>query len=180
MVLNNQEQEAAISILTRMLDLLGLSAEVALEEREERSMVVLKSEEPGRLIGRRGRVIENLEYLLNRSLSQRFEGAVNVGIDVEGGEDRSPRQASGEPARIPRSGGRQSDSPETERLRKMALDVAKEVRRWGGSKELGPLSADERRVVHSTLAEVPEVRAESGEPDEKGRKKVIVSAADEQ
>ncbi len=180
MVLNNQEQEAAISILTRMLDLLGLSAEVTLEEREDRSMVVLKSEEPGRLIGRRGRVIENLEYLLNRSLSQRFEGAVNVGIDVEGGEARTTRQDSGERTRPQRSEERRSDSPEEERLRKMALDVAKEVRRWGGSQELGPLRASERRIVHLALAEITDVRAESGEPDGKGRKKVIVSAADEQ
>ncbi len=178
MTLNSEQKEAAVSILTSMLSLLGLSAKVTIEEHKEQTIVTLQSEEPGRLIGRRGRVIENLEYLLNRALSQRFEGAVNVGINVDGYQGKEGEQED----KGQRSAGEvdeEIDSSWEEQFRKMALDAAKEVRRWGGQKELGPFSPRERRVVHLALVDDPEVETESEEGVEKGRKKVFIRAVDE-
>ncbi len=177
---NEQEKNAALSILTTMLSLLGLSAEATVTDHDEQTIVSLRSEDPGRLIGRRGRVIENLEYLLNRSLSQRLEGAVKVRIDVDGYDGEKAEKGTGRRE----SGARpdedpQEDSAWKEQYRKMAIDAAKEVRRWGGSKELGPFPARERRVIHLTLADDPEVKTESQGDNEEGLKKVIIHAVDE-
>ena len=47
-------------------------------------MLNIHSRESGRLIGRDGQVLEDLQYLLNRILNRSEEGAANVIVDVEG------------------------------------------------------------------------------------------------
>ncbi len=185
MALNQEERQMATSILSNLISLIGLSAEVKIGEREDGQTVVeLSSDEPGRLIGRRGRVVESLEYLLNCALSQQFKGAVNVAIDVDGGSRDREKGAGDEPRppetkRQPREPGQpRLNSEREEQLRKMVLDLAKELRRWGGSKELGPYSAAERRIVHAALAEDPEVEGISGEELRDGRKTITVRAID--
>lgn len=60
----------------------------------------------------------------------------------------------------------------------MALDTAKEVKRWGTPKTIGPFNAGERRAIHLALKDVTGILAESG-PDVGGnRKKVTVRVAD--
>ncbi len=176
MTLNNQQKEAAVSILIQMLTRLGLPAEAAVEDRQDQTVVSLKSDDPGRIIGRRGRVIENLEYLLNRALSQKFEGAVRVAIDVSGGEKDEQR-----PGRERRQKNDNSESELTEqeeKLRKLARDAAKEVRRWGAEIEMGPYSARERRIVHLAVQEEAGVTSESEEGDSGERKKIRITAVD--
>jgi len=196
MPLNNEEKETAVTILSEMLSLLGLSAEIKLEEREDGTPVIaLESEEPGRLIGRRGRVVEGLEFLLNCALSQQFKAPANMVIDVNGGSGKSgsdkkkSRSESGETEekstgeRKPEGkegGARQNkeNAGREEQLKKLAEDVAKEVKRWGDSKLIGPYNAAERKIIHSVLTEEPEVTAESGEEEQDGRKKIKVQAID--
>ncbi len=60
----------------------------------------------------------------------------------------------------------------------MALDTAKEVKRWGTPKTIGPFNAGERRAIHLALKDVTGIFAESG-PDLGGnRKKVTIRVAD--
>ncbi len=179
MTLNNEQKEAALSILTSMLNRLGLPAEARIEERDEQTVVRLKSEEPGRLIGRRGRVIENLEYLLNRCLSQRFEGAIKISIDVDGsGHDGGAASKQPQPSRPKKNEADEVDAEQKEQLQQIVLDAAKEVRRWGSDKVLGPFTADERRIVHQTAADETGVELENEGGDEESRKKVRIRAVD--
>ena len=48
-----------------------------------------------------------------------------------------------------------------ERLRGLALRVAEEVARQGGSRTLRPMNPADRCIVHLTLADDPEVETES-------------------
>jgi predicted RNA-binding protein Jag len=147
----------------------------------------VRTEDPGRLIGRGGRVLNNFDYLLNRIIAGKFEEQVRAKIDVEGREGRPRKEtAAGKPA-AGQAGGGGDDKPvggqedgagadeDEKRLRKLALDAAKEVKRWGDAKTIGPFSPGERRVIHAALKADGEVRAESGE-ELPGRKKRITVA----
>ena len=85
----------------------------------------------------------------------------------EGGGDRGPRRDEGRPASSPRF--------DEERLRQQALDTAKEVKRWGDDVTLPPMGPRERRVIHVTLQDDPEVTSSSVESGRGDLKQVIVS-----
>ena len=58
-------------------------------------------------------------------------------------------------------------------LRQQALDSAKEVKRWGDPVTLPPMNAHDRRIIHVTLQDDPEISTES--EGEGARKKVVIS-----
>ena len=64
-------------------------------------------------------------------------------------------------------------SQHEENLRQQALDAAKEVRHWGDPKTLPAMNAHDRRIIHITLKDDPEVVTES--IGEGAMKKVVIS-----
>ncbi len=94
--------------------------------------------DPGKLIGRGGRTLMALEYVVNAVVNREGDEQWRVNIDVGGYKRRRD-----------------------ERLRQTAHRSADQVRKNGEPVELEPMSAAERRVIHMTLAEVPGVRTES-------------------
>ena len=96
---------------------------------------------PGRLIGRDGHTLEDLQYLLNRILNRHDEGAANIIVDVEG--------------------YRQKESQDfLDRIR----ELAEQVRRTGQSLVLAPMNSFDRRLVHQAFADDPDLvtRSEEG------------------
>jgi spoIIIJ-associated protein len=95
--------------------------------------------EPGKIIGRGGRTLAALEYLTSAVINRDDSlPHVRVSIDVGGYKERRD-----------------------ERLRGVALKAAARARKTGFAVELEPMSAAERRVIHMTLADEPEVESES-------------------
>lgn len=94
--------------------------------------------DPGKLIGRGGRTLAALEYVVNAVVNREGSDPVRINIDVGGYKRRRD-----------------------ERLRQTAERTADLVRKNGEAIELEPMSAAERRVVHMALAEVPGIRTES-------------------
>jgi spoIIIJ-associated protein len=152
--------------LTRMVTLLGFRAEVGVEESDETLVLTLKTDDAGRLIGRKGHCLQALELLLDRMLrKQQGEGpAVQISIDGY----RNPRDRDEGAQRASRV------DVDEERLRRTALDAAKEVRRWGEPQTIGPLNAAERRVIHMALRAESGIETVSEEPDQNGRKRIVV------
>jgi spoIIIJ-associated protein len=95
--------------------------------------------DPGRLIGKGGRTLAAIEYLVAAVVNKR-DGSepVRVSLDVGGYKRRRD-----------------------ERLRSVAQRAATRVRKTGMPVELEPMSAAERRVVHMALADDPMVESES-------------------
>jgi predicted RNA-binding protein Jag len=89
----------------------------------------------------------------------------------EGGGDRGPRREGGGERRDERPPARFDE----ERLRQQALDTAKEVKRWGDDVTLPPMGPRERRVIHVTLQDDPEVTSSSVESGRGDLKQVIVA-----
>ena len=190
--MTDQQHEFIRNTLTQMINLLGLDVDIESEEDGETIILKLKTPEPGRLIGRKGRTLESIEYLLGRIISQKYEMQPRMKLDVDGYQSEKPAgRAPGKSSRPnsaenkPRGGRPDGRAPASQRskhdetLVKKALDIVKEVKRWGDPKTLGPLSVAERKVVHETLAGDPSVKAESG-PDLGGGKKTITVRAAEQ
>ena len=93
----------------------------------------------GKIIGRGGRTLAALEYLTN-AVVNKDETAAHMRVSVDVGGYKARRD---------------------ERLRGVALKAAARARKTGFAVELEPMSAAERRVIHMTLADEPEVESES-------------------
>ncbi|MBP5673955.1 MAG: KH domain-containing protein [Victivallales bacterium] len=162
--------ESARTILEEMIGKLGIEAEVSIAETEgDERKLELKSGEAGRLIGRKGQSLEGLELILNRILRKQTaeeDSTPWVVIEVDG-YSVPHHDAAERHGRLSR--------PEMERLEMKARDIAKEVKRWGDPKKIGPYKPGERRVIHMALRDDPDVETESDpEPDENNCKMVEI------
>jgi spoIIIJ-associated protein len=92
----------------------------------------------GMLIGRRGENLGHIQYMVNLLANRRSDEWLRVILDVEG--YRSQREES---------------------LIGLAERVARQVARNRRPISLEPMPANERRIVHITLKEQPDVRTES-------------------
>src|SRR5215470_836213 len=126
--------------LQKILDLLGFAATVEVNHMEDGVLLDVKTEDSGRLIGRQGQTLSDLQYISNRLLFQQDATAPKVMVDV-GGYRAQAREA----------------------LVKKALDAAEKVRRWGDVVQPEPLSAFDRRIIHHALTADPGVETKSVE-----------------
>lgn len=136
--------------LEKILELLGLPATVEEKQIEDGLLLDIKTEDAGRLIGRQGQTLSDLQYIVNRLLFQQDQSAPRVTVDV-GGYRTQAREA----------------------LVKKAKDAAEKVRRHGDIVELEPLNSFERRIVHQAIKDDPDIETHSVEV-EGTEKKVIL------
>ena len=73
----------AREILENMLGHLGFAFSLEEEKRGEDSVLHVRMQNPARLIGREGEVIDDLQFLLNRMMVRGEEPAARVIVDVE-------------------------------------------------------------------------------------------------
>ena len=201
-----EQKSKIIKILTTMFDYLGLSATLRVEERGGRIGVKISSDDAGRIIGRKGQTLESLQLLLNRIMFKDDEECPHIMLDIDGyakgergvrpaepGEEREPREREyrdrreEDGDRFPPRERRERRSSEddhserlstTEQLEQQALDAAKEVKRWGESVTLPEMNAHDRRIIHVTLKDDPELTTES--LGEGVMKKVVISLRKEE
>src|SRR6267378_7865582 len=140
------------SSLEQLLHHLGF-AQVTIEEHhlEEGLLLDVKSDDAGRLIGRQGQTLSELQYILNRLLFHHDDSAPKVTVDV-GGYRAQAREA----------------------LVKKAKDAAEKVRRWGDIVELEPLNAFERRIIHQALKDDPGIETHSVEVEGTDKKAILL------
>ncbi len=177
--------EKSSKTLSTMLDFLGLEGTVKAEKRPSKINLVISSEDAGRIIGRKGQSLESLQLLLNRMMQNGNEDFPKVYIDIDGyssngktvGGERRPSRDRGERGerreRGDRRGGRRFDSGKEDILQQQALDAAKEVRRWGEPVTLPAMNSHDRRIIHITLENEPDLHTES--TGEGAMKSVVVS-----
>ena len=138
-------------ILQDMLDRLGFEATIEEKETEKGLCLNIETDDPGRLIGRHGRTLSDLQYLTNRINFHKDKEAPKVTVDV--GNYRTENRES---------------------LVKKANEAADKARRWGEVVEMEPMTAFDRRTVHQTLAEAEGISTESIEVDGTNNKVILV------
>ena len=137
--------------LEKILASLGFPATVEEHQLEEGILLDVKTDDAGRLIGRQGQTLSDLQYITNRILFQQDANTPKIMVDV-GGYRAQAREA----------------------LVKKAKDAAEKVRRWGDTVELEPMTAFDRRVVHQALKDDPDVETHSAEVDGTDKKAILL------
>ena len=181
----NEYKEQISRILNTMFDFLSLEGTLTIEERGQKIGVKIASEDAGRIIGRKGQTLDSLQLILNRILFKQDEECPHVMLDIDGyangererrsgGEEGAPRDRQRRPRREHGGASRAS----SEQLEQQARDAAMEVKRWGEPVKLPEMNARDRRIIHVTLKDDPEVTTES--IGEGAMKKVVVSLAEKQ
>jgi spoIIIJ-associated protein len=140
--------EVARGILEKLLDLLGVTAlvepqtqpiAVVKEEEETASVGInIKGDDLGILIGRRGQTLSCLQYIVRLIVGHQTKVWMPIIIDVEGYKQRRYQA-----------------------LQVFARQMAEQVKARGMPFTLEPMSAYERRIIHLTLADHPDVITES-------------------
>jgi len=137
--------------LEKLLENLGFPASVMEHPLEDGLLLEVKTEDSGRLIGRQGQTLSDLQYILNRLLFQQNQNAPKVMVDVDGY----------------RSAAREA-------LVKKAMEAAEKVRRWGDVVELEPMTAFDRRIVHQAIKDMAGVETHSVAVEGSDRKVILL------
>ena len=137
--------------LEKILELLGFQSVVDEHTLEDGVLLDVKNDDSGRLIGRQGQTLSDLQYITNRLLFQQNPTAPKVMVDV---------------------GGYRAQAREV--LVKKAKEAAEKVRRWGDVVELEPLSAFDRRIIHHALKDDPGIETHSVEVEGTDKKAILL------
>ena len=141
----------AKATLQQILDLLGFTTTVEEHCMDDGLLLDVKTEDSGRLIGRQGQTLSDLQYITNRLLFQQDPGAPKIMVDVSGYRAQA-----------------------REALVKKAKEAAEKVRRWGDVVELEPLSAFDRRIIHQALKDDPNIETHSVEVEGTDKKAILL------
>ena len=141
----------AKNIVEELLLRLGFEATVEAHTHEDGLFLDVKTEDAGRLIGRQGQTLSELQYMTNRILFHQDQNSPKVTLDV-GGYRAQAREA----------------------LVRKAKDAAEKVRRWGDIVELEPLNAFDRRIIHNALKDDPSIETHSVEVEGTDKKAIIL------
>ena len=133
------EAAAARALLERTLAALGVAGTVALDEGDDEVTATVSGPDLGVLIGRHGQMIDALQYLAN-AIAHRTVGDDRRRIVIDAAGYRARRSAT---------------------LETMARRTAEQASATGRPVALEPMSAVERRLVHESLKDDPEVETAS-------------------
>lgn len=117
---------------------MGLSLEVRVEQTPDGPRVDLDGEDGAVLVRRKGETLQALQHVANMVFRHRLGEQQRLVVDCQG--FRRDKDAE---------------------LRQMAKFLADRARRTGSEQQLGPLNPYERRIVHLTVAEEPDVASHS-------------------
>src|SRR4051812_19423994 len=137
--------------LEKILELLGFSVTIEQHTMDDGVLLDVKTDDSGRLIGRQGQTLSDLQYVTNRLLFQQDVNAPKVMVDVAGYRAQA-----------------------REALVKKAKEGAEKVRRWGDIVELEPMSSFDRRIIHHALKDDPDIETQSIEVEGTEKKAMLL------
>jgi len=150
----NDAAGTARQVLSDILRAMGIQATVDVNGSGEEGVPVslnIEGDDLGVLIGRRGQALSSLQYLVRLIVAEKLKKWISINVDVDWYKKRH-----------------------YESLKKLALRLGEQVARRRRPITMEPMPPDERRIVHITLADNPDVSTQStGEGD--GRRVVIQS-----
>ena len=127
-------------ILEMILGYLGFVFEIIEREEKEGTFLEVQTRDPRRLIGRDGRVLEELQFLVNRLASEGEEDNERIIIDVDGYREQAKQELL----------------DRVQRAKERVISTGK-------SFALEPLNAYQRRIVHQAFKEDTDIRIVSPE-----------------
>jgi spoIIIJ-associated protein len=137
--------------MREVMDLVDVDGSVAVEEDHEKLAINISGQDVGVLIGRRGKTLSDLQYILNVVIRRQFSNLNKmVVLDIENYRVRREKT-----------------------LTQLAKSIARKVSQEGYEQALEPMSPQERRIIHIALQNYPDVRTYSD--GEEPYRKVVVA-----
>ncbi len=144
-------QQKVKAFLQEVLSAMGIESSITTQFSKEGILeVCIEGEGMGVIIGKRGTTLDSLQYLATLVVNKGRNDHVRIKLDTEG--YRARRQ---------------------ETLEKLAINLAKKVKRTGHRVVLEPMNPYERRIIHSVLQADRSVETHSD--GEEPYRKVIIS-----
>ncbi len=161
-LIGNKEAKVLVSIkknpedylhgyLIEMLDNIGIEGTIDISSDDEKVAAMINGDDVGILIGRRGKTLSDVQYLINIIMRRQFSKLNKmVVIDVENYRVRREKT-----------------------LTQLAKNVARKVSQDGYEQALEPMNPQERRIIHLALQDYPGITTYSS--GQEPYRKVIVA-----
>ncbi len=116
------------SYLKDITDLMGIKVDFEISKRENYIKVNMISDNNAILIGKNGRTMKSLQSLLRQSIQSKLGIKINIIIDANGYKEKQEKN-----------------------IERLALKLAKEVRKTKVEVKMDSMNSYERRLVHNVL-----------------------------
>lgn len=138
------EEAAALDFVAKVLSGIGVRGNISSYREEDTIYINVTGRDVGAIIGRRGETMDAIQYLTSLVLNRHSEQHLRVILDIGGYRKRRE-----------------------ETLVSLAKRTAEKVIKVQKSYEMEPMSAAERRIIHSALQDFPGVTtfSEGEEPE---------------
>lgn len=130
--------ETARSTLEGILSYVVDDATVAVAKHPDNIRLKIEASNPAILIGRHGRTLDALQYLVRKIVRKKHNTKMRISFDVEGYRDRRK-----------------------ESLTQLALRLGEKVKLSGKPATISPMNAYDRRIVHIALKDNTLVKTQS-------------------
>ncbi len=141
----------AYDFLEKLVKNMGLEANVEITSQDaESAFISINGSNLGTLIGRRGDVLDSIQYLATLAANMEKSGFYRVTVDVQGYREKR-----------------------AETLRGVAKRMSEKVLKYRKSFALEPMNAYERRIIHSACQNIPGVTTRS--IGEGADRKIVIS-----
>lgn len=134
----SEATQQAAEFLENIFDLTGLQLRVKVKQSVSGEILDLEGQDAELLQAQTGELLESLQHLINQVFGRSLAPGERLVCDVHG--FRATREAE---------------------LQAMATLAANRVRQTGVAFTFEPMSANERRIIHLTLADSPDLSTES-------------------
>jgi len=125
-------------VLQRIIDAITADAKISVERDSERIFFNVNGGNAGILIGKRGQTLDAIQSIVEKVINKHREKRTRVLVDIEGYLETRK-----------------------ENLEKLALRLAEKSKSTGKPMSLGQMNAYDRRIVHITLKDNPDVQTRS-------------------
>lgn len=156
----DEERAVAVEIISELLEKMNVKGQVSgyVTEPDDLTgqrvnIIDISGDDLGVLIGPRGETLDSLQFLSRLMAAHRLHRRANFVVDVEGFRKRREQA-----------------------LTRLAERMADKVRQRGEPIGLEPMSPYERRIVHMTLRDAPDVYTESTGEGRQRRVRIIPKA----
>lgn len=141
----------AVEFIENIVNNMGLNASVEITSQDEEGVnIAINGDKLGILIGRRGDVLDSLQYLATLAANMQKSGFYRVTVDVQGYREKR-----------------------AETLRGVAKRMSEKVLKYKRSFALEPMNAYERRIIHSACQNIDGVTTRS--IGEGADRKIVIS-----
>ena len=130
--------EYAQTYLKEAIESIGIDCRVTPSLKDDIINLKVDSSHNSNLIGKNGKTLQSLNELTRIAVSNHFKKRYRILLDINGYKN-----------------------DKYDRLCKMARRIGHEVQKTKTNVTLDPMPADERRVIHNTLTNMPNIKTES-------------------